>query len=125
MVKNMMLLMVALTVSILMVVFNTAWGARPRISEAEACKMATAFIANRIAANHQKQGIPFRNIKVYGCRNFESISERGVAKITLSHSWEWINQYTGRNEWQFDDDKVGYTCNFNRTDQGWKIEQCR
>ena len=87
-----------------------------KLSEKEACRMATAKF------NADEKNDPFtlngtnRNLKLAGCANFESMSDQGVAQIVVPYSFDLCN---GSNCSHMANHKRTY--NFYRTDQGWKI----
>jgi len=119
MTKNVALSTLAFTAAILICVPLTACGAGNKLSEAEAWPRWP-----RPPLVKKWSGPTVRNLKVSGCRDFESISERGVAKITLSYTVESLNEY--QQTWHILTGKtISDTCHFIRTDQGWKVEACR
>jgi len=92
--------------------------ATPRLLQADACGMVTAAVKANVGKNVRSA---MRNLAVEPCTKFESISERGWAKIDITYSYEFFNDMT--RTWSSSD--LRDTCEFIRTDQGWKIQDCK
>jgi len=52
----------------------------PKLSEAEACNMATAYVQKTFNTGGQ---FPTKVLEVPQCKNFSSISEQGAASINI------------------------------------------
>ena len=96
----------------------TACSANSKISEKDACKLATAFeVKDNDAEVNRQTGV---YIKVKGCKNFMSRSDVGVAEIGLINTTMW----KGKGGPDKEGNSYYRACQFVRSDQGWRVVRC-
>jgi hypothetical protein len=98
-------------------VLLAACSADRRLPEAEACKMATTHFLAAIAENAHFNNGTNRNLVLYGCTNFASKPDSGLAQIDVSFEFDTCS---GSSCSHLADRRITY--HFLRTDQGWKLK---
>ena len=95
-----------------------------RLSEEEACRMATDYLMESTETGWQFHDayhfpmVEYKAVEVKGCFDFESDTERGWAKISVrAEGDEYVSEDgTPRGRKEFTP-----SFEFDRFDQGWKI----
>ena len=96
-----------------------------RLSETKACNMAKE--AWRVGVGWgvfrwtEEKRRSADNYEMGECKDFESNTEQGWAKITLPWSYE-ISWWRDGKIFRTDHENEEYHYTFRRTDQGWKIK---
>ena len=93
----------------------TAYAANKKLSEADACSMATAEVLSKRGGEKKVE------LNVKSCAKF-SLFEQGVAHIHVLYDTSYFNEYM---KTRYETRNLADVCNFIQTSQGWKIVRCK
>lgn len=94
----------------------SAHGAGKNLSEAEACRMATAQLLNK------QGGAQKIEIKVDRCTKFAPLLHRGLAQIDVLYTSSRFSEYMKA---RYDTKDLSDHCSFVRSGREWQIDRCR